>query len=228
MTALLCPGDTHGLPLCGRPPSLPHELAPAQFHSKRSPSLAADMPRESQQVTSALPRHAEETRSMVLHCRRPCRNEWCRVLGHRQRRDAYSACRWVSLQAVFHGMCCGGRMFGWRRWHVKVNQNQCRFSVVSAFTAFLLHGLVLAHGRAIEKESCRRCRLARPGESPRQRRQLWQRRLALRERRRPLWPRGPLRACARTTSTPWCVRCYLSRARTTFTFFCLPPNYFAL
>src|SRR5258708_9658703 len=44
-----------------------------------------------------------------------------------------------SGQAAFGNMCRGGRMFAptktWRRWHVKVNQNQLRFATVSALAA---------------------------------------------------------------------------------------------
>ena len=47
-------------------------------------------------------------------------------------------------------MCRGGRMFAptktWRKWHVKVNQNQRRFAVVSALAASALPSLVLARG----------------------------------------------------------------------------------
>ncbi|KAH8116963.1 hypothetical protein DFH11DRAFT_1724890 [Phellopilus nigrolimitatus] len=53
------------------------------------------------------------------------------------------------------GMCLGERLFastkGWRCWHVKVNQNQRRFSIVSAFAASGLSGLVLAHGHCAEQ-----------------------------------------------------------------------------
>jgi large subunit ribosomal protein L4e len=38
----------------------------------------------------------------------------------------------------------------WRRWHVKVNQNQRRFAVVSALAATALPALVLARGHRIE------------------------------------------------------------------------------
>jgi large subunit ribosomal protein L4e len=51
-------------------------------------------------------------------------------------------------------MCRGGRMFAptktWRRWHVKVNQNQRRFATVSALAASALPSLVLARGHRIE------------------------------------------------------------------------------
>ncbi|KAG8941693.1 hypothetical protein FRC03_004177, partial [Tulasnella sp. 419] len=53
-----------------------------------------------------------------------------------------------SGQAAFGNMCRGGRMFAptktFRRWHVKVNQNQRRFAVVSALAASALPSLVLA------------------------------------------------------------------------------------
>ena len=38
----------------------------------------------------------------------------------------------------------------WRKWHVKVNQNQRRFAVVSALAATALPSLVLARGHRIE------------------------------------------------------------------------------
>ncbi|EJD07080.1 60S ribosomal protein L4/L1/L2 [Fomitiporia mediterranea MF3/22] len=60
-----------------------------------------------------------------------------------------------SGQAAFGNMCRGGRMFAptkvWRRWHVKVNQNQRRFAVVSALAASALPSLVLARGHRIEQ-----------------------------------------------------------------------------
>jgi len=60
-----------------------------------------------------------------------------------------------SGQAAFGNMCRGGRMFAptktWRRWHIKVNQNQRRFAVVSALAASALPGLVLARGHRIEE-----------------------------------------------------------------------------
>lgn len=39
----------------------------------------------------------------------------------------------------------------WRRWHVRVNQNQRRFAVVSALAASALPSLVLARGHRIEE-----------------------------------------------------------------------------
>jgi len=52
-------------------------------------------------------------------------------------------------------MCRGGRMFAptktWRKWHVKVNQNQRRFATVSALAASALPSLVLARGHRIEE-----------------------------------------------------------------------------
>ena len=60
-----------------------------------------------------------------------------------------------SGQAAFDNMCRGGRMFAptkvWRRWHVKVNQNQRRFAVVSALAASALPALVLARGHRVEE-----------------------------------------------------------------------------
>ena len=58
-------------------------------------------------------------------------------------------------KAAFGNMCRGGRMFAptkiWRKWHVKVNQNQRRFAVVSALAASALPSLVLARGHRIEQ-----------------------------------------------------------------------------
>ncbi|KZT39108.1 hypothetical protein SISSUDRAFT_1046016 [Sistotremastrum suecicum HHB10207 ss-3] len=60
-----------------------------------------------------------------------------------------------SGQAAFGNMCRGGRMFAptktWRKWHVKVNQNQRRYAVVSALAASALPSLVLARGHRIEE-----------------------------------------------------------------------------
>ncbi|KAK2460252.1 hypothetical protein APHAL10511_007641 [Amanita phalloides] len=60
-----------------------------------------------------------------------------------------------SGQGAFGNMCRGGRMFAptktWRKWHVKVNQNQRRFAVVSALAATALPSLVLARGHRIEE-----------------------------------------------------------------------------
>lgn len=39
----------------------------------------------------------------------------------------------------------------WRRWHVKVNQNQRRFATVSALAASALPSLILARGHRIEE-----------------------------------------------------------------------------
>lgn len=39
----------------------------------------------------------------------------------------------------------------WRKWHVKVNQNQRRFAVVSALAASALPSLLLARGHRIEE-----------------------------------------------------------------------------
>ncbi|GAA5906698.1 uncharacterized protein JCM6883_004559 [Sporobolomyces salmoneus] len=59
-----------------------------------------------------------------------------------------------SGQAAFGNVCRGGRMFAptkiWRKWHVKVNQNQRRFAVVSAVAATAVPSLVLARGHKIE------------------------------------------------------------------------------
>ncbi|KAL7419364.1 60S ribosomal protein L4B [Cryptotrichosporon argae] len=60
-----------------------------------------------------------------------------------------------SGQAAFGNMCRGGRMFAptktWRKWHVKVNQNQKRYAVASAIAASALPSLVLARGHRIEQ-----------------------------------------------------------------------------
>ncbi|KAE8540441.1 hypothetical protein D1P53_003387 [Cryptococcus gattii VGV] len=60
-----------------------------------------------------------------------------------------------SGQAAFGNMCRGGRMFAptktWRKWHVKVNQNQRRYAVASALAASALPSLVLARGHRIEQ-----------------------------------------------------------------------------
>ncbi|TFY83417.1 hypothetical protein EWM64_g605 [Hericium alpestre] len=60
-----------------------------------------------------------------------------------------------SGQAAFGNMCRGGRMFAptkiWRKWHVKVNQNQRRYATVSALAASALPSLVLARGHRIEE-----------------------------------------------------------------------------
>jgi len=58
-------------------------------------------------------------------------------------------------QAAFGNMCRGGRMFAptriWRKWHVKTNQNQRRYAVVSALAASALPALVMARGHRIEE-----------------------------------------------------------------------------
>jgi large subunit ribosomal protein L4e len=60
-----------------------------------------------------------------------------------------------SGQAAFGNMCRGGRMFAptktWRKWHVKINQNQKRYAVASALAASALPSLVLARGHRIEQ-----------------------------------------------------------------------------
>ncbi|KAI9599041.1 ribosomal protein L4 domain-containing protein [Syncephalis fuscata] len=57
-------------------------------------------------------------------------------------------------QAAFGNMCRGGRMFAptktWRKWHVKLNQNQKRYATVSALAASAIPALVLARGHRIE------------------------------------------------------------------------------
>ncbi|KAJ3273749.1 hypothetical protein HK104_004236 [Borealophlyctis nickersoniae] len=58
-------------------------------------------------------------------------------------------------QAAFGNMCRGGRMFAptktWRKWHVKINQNQRRYATASALAASAVPSLVLARGHKIEK-----------------------------------------------------------------------------
>ncbi|KAI8054363.1 ribosomal protein L4 domain-containing protein [Syncephalis plumigaleata] len=60
-----------------------------------------------------------------------------------------------SGQAAFGNMCRGGRMFAptktWRKWHVKLNQNQKRYATVSALAASAIPALVLARGHRIER-----------------------------------------------------------------------------
>lgn len=60
-----------------------------------------------------------------------------------------------SGQAAFGNMCRGGRMFAptktWRKWHVKINQNQRRYAVASALAASAVPSLVLARGHRIEQ-----------------------------------------------------------------------------
>jgi len=57
-------------------------------------------------------------------------------------------------QAAFGNMCRGGRMFAptkvFRKWHVKVNQNQRRFATASALAASALPALVMARGHKID------------------------------------------------------------------------------
>jgi large subunit ribosomal protein L4e len=68
---------------------------------------------------------------------------------------SYLALLTIYPQAAFGNMCRGGRMFAptktWRKWHVKVNQNQRRFATVSALAASALPSLVLARGHRIEQ-----------------------------------------------------------------------------
>lgn len=59
-----------------------------------------------------------------------------------------------SGQGAFGNMCRGGRMFAptktWRRWHVKVNQNEKRYATASAIAASGVTSLVLARGHRVE------------------------------------------------------------------------------
>jgi len=58
-------------------------------------------------------------------------------------------------QGAFGNMCRGGRMFAptktFRKWHVKINQNQRRYAVASALAASALPSLVLARGHRVEQ-----------------------------------------------------------------------------
>lgn len=60
-----------------------------------------------------------------------------------------------SGQGAFGNMCRGGRMFAptktWRRWHVKVNQNEKRYATASAIAASAVTSLVLARGHRVEQ-----------------------------------------------------------------------------
>lgn len=60
-----------------------------------------------------------------------------------------------SGQGAFGNMCRGGRMFAptktWRRWNVKVNQNEKRYATASAIAASAVASLVLARGHRVEK-----------------------------------------------------------------------------
>jgi large subunit ribosomal protein L4e len=60
-------------------------------------------------------------------------------------------------QAAFGNMCRSGRMFAptkiWRKWHVKVNQNQKRYATCSALAASALPALVMARGHKIDQIS---------------------------------------------------------------------------
>lgn len=60
-----------------------------------------------------------------------------------------------SGQAAFGNMCRGGRMFAptktWRKWNVKVNQNEKRYATASAIAASAVASLVLARGHRVEK-----------------------------------------------------------------------------
>ncbi|GAV51602.1 hypothetical protein ZYGR_0AF00730 [Zygosaccharomyces rouxii] len=61
----------------------------------------------------------------------------------------------ASGQGAFGNMCRGGRMFAptktWRRWNVKVNQNEKRYATASAIAASGVASLVLARGHRVEK-----------------------------------------------------------------------------
>lgn len=61
----------------------------------------------------------------------------------------------ASGQGAFGNMCRGGRMFSptktWRRWNVKVNQNEKRYATASGIAASGVASLVLARGHRVEK-----------------------------------------------------------------------------
>ncbi len=63
----------------------------------------------------------------------------------------------------------------WRRWHVKINQNQRRFAVASALAATALPSLVLARGHRVEGSARDPARSSPPPSSPRRRRSRSQR-----------------------------------------------------
>ncbi|KAI5998843.1 ribosomal protein L4 domain-containing protein [Pisolithus albus] len=77
--------------------------------------------------------------------------------GHQTSAESWGTGRAVARipRGAFGNMCRGGRMFAptktWRKWHVKVNQNQRRFATVSALAASALPSLVLARGHRIEE-----------------------------------------------------------------------------
>lgn len=60
-----------------------------------------------------------------------------------------------SGQGAFGNMCRGGRMFAptktWRKWNVRVNQNEKRYATASAIAASAVASLVLARGHRVEK-----------------------------------------------------------------------------
>lgn len=60
-----------------------------------------------------------------------------------------------AAQGAFGNMCRGGRMFAptktWRRWHVKVNQNEKRYATASAVAATAVTSLVLARGHRVDQ-----------------------------------------------------------------------------
>ncbi|GMM49484.1 ribosomal 60S subunit protein L4A [Starmerella bacillaris] len=61
----------------------------------------------------------------------------------------------ASGQAAFGNMCRSGRMFAptktWRKWHVKINQNEKRYATAAAVAASGVAPLVLARGHRVEK-----------------------------------------------------------------------------
>lgn len=62
---------------------------------------------------------------------------------------------YASGQGAFGNMCRSGRMFSptktWRKWHVKVNQNEKRYATAAAVAATGVAPLVLARGHKVEK-----------------------------------------------------------------------------
>jgi large subunit ribosomal protein L4e len=57
-------------------------------------------------------------------------------------------------QAAFGNMCRSGRMFAptkiWRKWHIKINQNQKRYAVCSALAASAATPLLFARGHQVQ------------------------------------------------------------------------------
>lgn len=62
---------------------------------------------------------------------------------------------YASGQGAFGNMCRSGRMFSptktWRKWHVKINQNERRYATAAAVAASGVSSLVLARGHRVEQ-----------------------------------------------------------------------------